>query len=1077
MRQILFSTVLFLLSNIAFSADEFIHFNTNNEKLNHNTVNAIFHDKLGYVWVATNNGLNKLDAYQTTIYQHIKNDSTTVSANFINTVFVDSDNDLWIGNLGGDVKVFERKKNEFVSLSQNTEHFNIKNITAFSQDKLGNIWIGTEGNGVYKYNKTNGEIKNFDLEKHDPAKRTNSNVNVIFCDNEGDIWIGMTKAEVFMIDPRTDQISYYGLLREQAGFKQVGSIMGIGQLADSTVLFATWNGNLYEFNKQHHTQIQLRHSPAFFNNASLTDLTIDNDNNIWLGTWENGLFKLCPSTSQLSNFIHNANKPGSIVSNAINSLHIDKQKNKLWIGTTNNGLSVLSLQTKMFSTLNPDISAENAINVYSIIKDQNENLWIGTRGNGLWMVNPTTGETRNYLSEQHNGLNSNAILTLKMDTDGKIWIGTDGSFVCFFDPKSQSFTQVPFGTDWSQAVFAIEESPNYIWAGTWGGGIKKIDKKTLQYTSINFDANDQYRNTVFDLAMHDSVLWIADIGIGLIRYNTVNNTTKKYSQTEGCKNCPSERILDIFVQSDTLLYLGTDGDGLHAFNIFTETFRRIDYQQNETSNVVQAIVTDNNENLWIASTFGLTCMDKQHNTFHYFKHNGLSNNQLNKGALLFDWDSTILFAGTTEGINYANTDHIILDSKPSPPIFTKLFISNRIIEKPNKRNLQQTIDVASEIVVYPNEKTITIHFSSMDFTPTFRNSYLYQLSGFDDNWIENDHEVNFVQYTNLNPGEYILKVKSKNSDGIVSDAESEIKIIIKPAFWQTLFFKILIALAGIWLILLFYQIRNRNLIKAKLNLEEKVKQRTREIEMQKEHIEQQKRDLEIANETKKKFLSIISHDLKNPILNIDDLTSLIIKFHKSPNNEPIDEFLCALKSASSNTLNLLDNLLIWARTQTDKIEIKPETIEANEIIKATLTICKPLANRKNINIISPQQNTFKIIVDRNTIETVLRNIITNAIKYSEPNSSINIELQRTNNEIVFCISDKGIGMSEEIQNSLFRIDKVISKTGTQDETGTGMGLIICKEFIQLNGGKIWVESIENEGSTFNFSVPGAKSSN
>ncbi|MBN2261828.1 MAG: hypothetical protein JW735_02885, partial [Prolixibacteraceae bacterium] len=509
MRQILFLVILSLLSSITFSANEFVHFNTNNEKLNHNTVNAIYHDEQGYVWVATNNGLNKLDAYQTTVYQHIKDDSTTVSANFTNTVFVDSNNDLWIGTLGGGVNIFDRNKNEFISLNQTNELFNSKNITAFNQDKLGNIWIGTEGDGVYKYNKKSGQITNFDLEKYDPAKRTNSNVNVIYCDNEGDIWIGMTKAEVFMIDPQSDQISYYGLFREQAGFKQVGSIMGIGQLADSTMLFATWNGNLFEIDKQQHTQMQLRLNPAFFNNASLTDLTIDNDNNIWLGTWENGLFKLCPSSSQLIHFVHNANKPGSIVSNAINSLHFDKQKNKLWVGTTNNGMSVLSLQPKMFKPLVPDVYSETKINVYSIIKDQYENIWIGTRGNGLWMINHDTGETKNYLSEQHNGLNSNSILTLKPGSDGKIWIGTDGSFVSFFDPKSQSFTQVPFGTDWSQAVFAIEESPNYIWAGTWGGGIKKIEKKTLQYSSINFDADDQYRNTVFDLAMHDSILWVA----------------------------------------------------------------------------------------------------------------------------------------------------------------------------------------------------------------------------------------------------------------------------------------------------------------------------------------------------------------------------------------------------------------------------------------------------------------------------------------------------------------------------------------------------------------------------------------
>ncbi len=1066
------SSIFILLGITLFgkeSNEKFISFSTGNGKLTHNTVEAIARDSFGYIWVATNYGLNRLDGYQTDNFINNPNDSNSISSNHIKALLVDKSNDLWIGTIGGGLDKYDQLTHNFIHFTPENSGISSPNISSIAEDKDGNIWLGTSGNGIAKLIKETGQFEQYKLSTVDPYQRSNSNVDRLFCDSQGNIWAGLNQGEVFKIDVKTKKIIYYGLYKEQPGFEEIGSIKGIGETKSGILLFATWNGFLYELNPKIGKQIGLVEKTKKITDSFLSDISIDSEDNIWISTWQDGLIKIDQTNKEVSTYRKNRLYPSSLGSNALNKLFIDKQNN-LWIGSLDNGVSLLPLRDKMFKTLkieDPQSPRPIEINAYSIIRDHNNNLWIGTRGQGLWQYNLVTHETENYQSKE-----TNSILDLKLSDDGKIWIGTDGNFVSSFDTKTKQFQTLNHsGDDWSQAIFTMSENKEFLWGGTWGGGIKKIDKKTRKYTSINFDEKDQFRNAVFDIELQDSILWIANVGIGLIKYNIKTGTHKSYSHSDAFPEFPKERIIDIYVESPNSLLISTDGAGLYQFIPSEEKAQRVCNTELLSSNIIQSAINDRDGNLWIASISGISLFDrKKEKIYNFDKHNGLINSQLNKGALFYDKISNVLYTGGVEGINYTNPSSIIIDSIVSPVVITDLKILGKSITKPNQRNIQKPINLADKIDLYRKDKIITLHFSSMEYNPSLKNKYQYKLEGFEKEWTETSYSKNFVQYTNLYPGEYKFVVKACSSDGLYSNNETAIQIIVHPAFWQTIYFYILIALALALAIFIYLKNRTQKLVEAKERLEQKVAERTSEIQLQKEQIEKQNQDLEIANQTKNKFLSIISHDLRNPISSIDQMANLICMQYGKVSGEKMQLYFEALKNSSSQTLNLLDSLLIWAHTQTNRITIKKEQILVDDLITETASSCSSVANKKNIELKFPPKSNLKAFVDKNTIETVLRNLVTNAIKFTPENGKIEVQVEDKGSDVVFKVTDNGVGMKEEVMSNLFKIEKLTSRPGTSGERGSGLGLILCFEFLALNGGKIWVESELGKGSTFYFTV-------
>ena len=1074
MHRLIFYLFL-VLSFSAYSNEldgNFINFNFGNGHLMHNTVEAITRDNFGYVWVGTNYGLSRLDGYHSVNFTNDPDNLKTISSNHIKVLFTDSSDDLWIGTIGGGLNKFLRNSNEFIYYLPNDTCNSISsnNISAITEDLDGNIWIGTYGKAINKLDKKTGLFTFFDLEKYDPFQRYNTNIYSLFCDKAGFIWAGATNSELYRIDPKTNNVQFFNLSHVNEA-SDIGSITGIAQTKNGELIFSTWYGHLFILYPNTNFNFQVLKYPQYFNFSVLSDIKIDHNENLWVSTWNNGLYKIDLKNNTKQHLQLNNKIASNLISNSINRLFIDKEQN-LWTCYLDKGISLLSLKEKMFKSLDLSNDKFNFQNVFSIIKDNNENLWIGSRGQGLWKYNLKTKETVNYLAEDNSGLSNSSILTLEYSKDNKLLIGTDGNFLNILDLNTNKFTAVKQqANNWSSAVFAIAENDNFIFAGTWGGGIKKIDKKTLTYTSINFDVKDLLRNSIFDLDIIDSTLWIANVGIGLIKYNLINDSYKIYNKSENYPGFPIERINDIHVENYNSLWLSTDGGGCFHFIPSTEKITNITKNYNISNNVIQSVITDKNNELWISTFSGIIHIKSSMNKFYDFNsHNGINNTQLNKSTTFFDKESNIIYTGGVEGVNYFNPDNIIIDSLVNEVIITGIDIMGKNIFYPNHTNLSKSIDVADTLYINNKEKVITIHFSSMEFTPSMKSRYFYQLEGFSDKWIESPYKTNFVQYTNLFPGEYTFRIKACNGHGICNENETTLKIIVRPAFWQTLLFKILILLIVIILIFLYTRERYQTLLNAKKSLEINVSERTSEIQKQKDQIEKQNKDLEIANGAKNKFFSIISHDLRNPLSTIDQLIQLINMQYGTASEEKMRSYFDMLKNASTRTIELLDDLLIWARTQTNRITIKKANIQLDELFYGVASYCYPLAQKKKIELVIPLHIKMNVFVDKNTIQTVLRNLITNAIKFSHENSKVTIHVEDKNDNIVISVRDNGIGLTKLEKENLFKIENLFTRTGTNGETGTGLGLILCYEFLALNNGKIWVESEHGKGSTFSFSI-------
>lgn len=1051
------------------------YFNTENGMLMHNSVESVVRDSMGFIWVGTNYGLNRLDGYHTDIYTHVPDDSTSISNNYIKDLFVDSRGRLWIGTIGGGLNRFHYPDNSFIHYHafETSGKPSGQNVSAITEDHFGNIWIGVIGMGVSMLEPETGKFKHYGIERFNPDFQRNSNISNLHCDRDGNIWVGFDFDQngIFKIDPEKDEISFHGEPLISPDYQNVGPVLGIDEMEDGTLLFTIWNGKLYKMNPRTDRHIKLVYGPEFFGNAHLTGIAIDRQENIWISTWEKGLFLLDKNFRLISQYSNSPNKANTLSSNAINDLYLENDL--LWVSTREQGVNLLVLQPRMFNTIDPEpVSGISEIDAHSIATDGKGTIWVGSRGQGLWRYQTTNGMLKQYSRERYPGLVNNNILCLHIDQDGLVWMGTDGDFTGTFNPRTESFRFVPHFEGIWNSVYALAETDSFMWCGTWGTGIKKLNKKTLQYSTINFDTLNQYNNTVFDIEKIDNDLWISSYGLGLIRYHLADGTIHILNQDQRYKGLfPDETINDLYVDENKRLWLSTSGGGLIQFDPKSGLIKHYDKTSGLTSNVVQAFIIDSLGNRWISTNEGVTLMQaKQNQIYTFYKHNGLKFNHLNMSALVYDDFSKMVFVGSPKGLSFCSVNGVAVNTMARRVVITGLQVNGEEVKKGRTAFSENTIELAQTIWLDHTHDIFSLRFSSMEFSPSFKSRYLYKLQGFNDQWTEVTHDRNSVQFTNLDPGTYFFSVKASNNDGIYYLPETTIKIVIKPAFWQTLAFKLLLVLLLIALVGLFYYLRYKALINNQIKLEQMVKERTAEINRQKEQIVQQNHDLEIANQTKDKFFSIIGHDLKNPISIIDQFNELLLLEHQVLTRETTVRYYEILKKTSGQTIKLLDDLIMWARTQSKHIKMDKQLLPLELLFRNNFLQCEALAQNKKIKLKHLASQTLFVWADEQSIQTVLRNLTINAIKFSRENAEIEISASEQGDHINICVKDQGIGMSKAIRENLFRMENPVSRTGTAGEKGTGLGLIICKEFVSLNGGQLSVESEEGKGTRICFTL-------
>jgi signal transduction histidine kinase len=419
----------------------------------------------------------------------------------------------------------------------------------------------------------------------------------------------------------------------------------------------------------------------------------------------------------------------------------------------------------------------------------------------------------------------------------------------------------------------------------------------------------------------------------------------------------------------------------------------------------------------------------------------------------------LLYFGGNESVDYFDPRAVEKWSEPeAKPRITDVMIDGRRAVTERLKNIEDN----PVVVLKYNDRMISLRFTSLRFNEQKSNTTRYKLENFNEEWIYPQNEQ-VATFTNLKPGKYRFLLEVKGNNGSWINLDSPLILIVNPPFWRTVPFYIISVLLVITLLYAFHRYQSKQYIKRQKELEFEIEKRTVELVKKNE-------ELEAANKSKAKFFSIISHDLRSPFSSVIGILDLLNEPENGIDDTKKNELLDFASVSAKNTFDLLETLLTWARSQMNQIEFKPAIYDLGALLKNNIELKQITAGSKDITLINKVPSKLEAFYDNDMIHTVARNILGNALKFTNKGGDIVVSALISGGEAVVSIADTGVGMSADEMKNLFELG-VKSKNGTQGERGTGLGLIICKEFIEKNNGKIWVTANEPQGTVFHFTLP------
>jgi len=1064
-----------------------------NEGLSNGYVNNIFQDSWGFVWVGTENGLNRFDGLKFKTYYYDQKDSASLSGPDANYITEDTSGRIWVMT-NRNFCWYNRNTDSFVRKQLKVRGQVIKklSINACLIDRNGFLWIGS-ANGIFRIKIYNNpdldnaivEAEEYRLEEED-VEEVYRNVYPSFVeDNDGKLWIVSYSNKLFYFNSILNKIVSYRIENpyvSEFSNQWKGCFVdrnGDMYIAINNVGLLVWERqrNLFSLYKPNGTDSGPR-------GTILSAVAEDNNGLIWISDRNSEGISIFNKVTRKFTYCQSEKmNPYSLDINKINCLYRDRT-GSMWVGSIMgiNKYTPGKLKFNRYFSYPDRTDKLSSNNILCFAESRSGDLWIGTDGAGLNRFNRKTGRFTQYRHDpsDNRSLSSDAIISITEDHEGTLWMGTyDGGLARMKDGVFSRFLPDPdnrYSISNRNIWYALEDSKGNLWVATLTSGLDLFDRKTGRfhhYINNPADSTSICDNSLIEL-YEDSrhQLYItSNNGISVIDLNAYDFSDqapalkfKNLLHNEN-RNSISNNVANCIKEDNHgNMWFGTKGSGLDKLDIKTGIFTNYSLKDGIPGNSIYSILLDNDENLWLGTSKGLAKFNPETKDVEIFSmDDGILNTSLKSKALKTK-DGEMYFGGP-DGFNSFFPEQVKFKQNKNKPaviitgfdIFNKPVPVNRQFDK--RIILTEDICVTREVTLTYNENYFSFDFIALDFTSPKSNKYAYMMKNFDHEWINcgTKHEANF---TNLNPGEYTFMVKGSNNEGTWNDNYTSLKIIILPPWWKTWWFRLIVILFIIVSVAATFFLRIRKLKKQKMLLEQTVAAKTAE--------------LSLLNASKDKFFSIIAHDLKNPFSSIIGFSSIM---QETPGLEDISEYRiisAKIHSSAVQTYRLLENLLEWANSQSKKLKFIPVPMNLNELVNDEFELMNEIATAKNIDLSFNIEDSLTIIADRNMMKTILRNLITNAIKFTHRNGKVVVEARHIDGNIEISVKDSGIGMSEETMSKLFLLDADLSAKGTENEKGTGLGLFLCKEFVEKHGGRIWAASEEDKGSVFYFNVPGSK---
>ncbi len=1075
--------------------------------LSNDEVLTVAQDSVGYMWFGSVNGLNRFDGINFKIYTTSINDSNSIPDNNIFKILNDSKGRLLIATAKG-LCIYNRLHDNFTRI--NINEGSVKSgfsIWTILEDKYGNYWLGTQGAGLIKISYNFHFIHQYGNSQFDNSGLSSNYIWSLYEDKEGIIWIGDQEGNICSLNP------YYGKIDKNLSTNYSSIIDDIIEDNNGNLIVCSFSGVKFykpkKVLKNLQSFIELHNIKLLDNNLNERDRVYQClygfDHNLWF--LDKKGFRVYNSlTNSIIQSASAACPFGIPYSNISQQLISDKQGN-IWIGTHKTGIVLFNKMYKNF--LSSGVKYKDKL-LTSIFEDSEGNLWIGINGEGIYYTDNKKGITMHFSSDNVSkyGFNTQSDFVTYETADHELFIGTyEGLYS--YNKKTSHFKNYIYNPQISSCINhydirdIFEDPKGKIWVATNGGGINILDRETRTFSHIMKNVNHPDSGIVDNYCLHflndkNGNLWIGTYN-GFTKYDRTNNRFYNFSNDN--KTILSQNwVVALCEDEKSNIWMGT-ANGVDVYDQKSNTFKYYFKKDGLPDNVISGLQSDKNGNIWISTAQGLCKYDNSSKKFiTYTKADGLEVTDYSLNCCFKNKKGELYFGGNGGYVSFSPDE--IKQNPYSPKVIItnlKLFYENVPVSEAKNSVLKQQISHTKEITLNYNQNFITFEYIALNYLNPEKNQYSYQLVGFDKKWW-NVGPRREVTYTNLNPGNYIFRVKASNSDGVWNNNPTEIIIHIIPPFWKTAWFICLLIIMTLSLAFSYYRYRVKNIVKRNQELEDIVIERTEEIRLQnhvledqadrlnetnalleerQQHIEEQSEEilaqrdqLSQLNATKDKLFSILAHDLRNPFNIILGYSELLVSDFKKLSEEKINKFLDSIHKSAFSGNTLLDNILQWSRAQTGRISYEPEEQHLLTVSNEVINLLEGNAQQKEITICQLITPDIVVFADENMLKTILRNLISNAIKFTPVKGQITLSAEISiDNTVVVTVSDTGVGIPEPTIKNLFEINNTVSTKGTAKETGTGLGLIICKEFVSKHKGKIWVQSQVNNGSTFYFQLP------
>ncbi len=1126
---------------------KFEHY-TADEGLSQSTVKCIQQDELGFMWFGTTNGLNQFDGLQFNSFHFIPQDSCSLTSSNITTLFEDSKGNLWIGTEKG-LNLFKRATNNFQRfnyLENNLNSLPHNYIHDLLEDSAGNLWIATKG-GLCKYDIQANRFERFTKEDSPSKGMSSNNVRCLYEDSNKDLWIGYFGLDGLQKYNAQDQL-FTTILYDQEEkdssaldvtvwdiFEDSRANFWLGTDEYGLLLLDRKTGAYQVFQENEQNKISI-------NASTITDIDEDNEGNLLLATEGGGLNVLNlenfdGKTPQFAAYQVEPLNVYSINDNFLKSIYKDKS-GLVWIGTKDSGVNKIDKGIQKFTHYQSNqIAVNNLTNkdIWSIMQDHVGSVWVGT-ADGLNRIDEERINIDYFFHTpgEPSTLTGNHIYSIYQDKNLDIWVGTDEGlnhlpFAKILAPSFIQYRQEAGVSNTLSSNFIssmIEDDDGNFWIGT-NRGLNLMNRKDGTFEQFYNPKRGEYDNIRCLLLDKKQRLWLGTAK-GLIRFNTKRKKFTNYVSEEGNPKSLSSNIIHcLFEDPKGNLWLGTP-EGL---NKLTETGGKISFESftrtnNLPDNTIYGIRGDRKGNLWLSTNTGLTRFDPRKGGIKNFTNkDGLQDGEFNPNSSYKNYKGELFFGGS-DGLNMFLPKELPINQQEPQVVLTDFMIDYKSVPMVAGGQLEEHISVADQVTLFPEDgnKSFSFRFAALNYTQSNKNTYAYKLENKDDTWKYPNQNIAF--YDNVPPGNYIFRVKAANNDGVWNEKGTSIKVVIKPTFVQTFYFKAILILGTIGLGYLIYLNRVRSLRQRSVTLEKMVKERTEELEKQTHQLESQQEQLEHKNielastvktlkETQQqlvvseKMASLgqltagIAHEINNPInfissnvqalkMDFQDMQNVLKKVKELEKTtdpkklttelihlgqqldfdlleEEISELLAGIERGTERTVNIVSSLRTFSRNSTDNFA----KADIHEGLDSTITILNSQFNG-HITIEKAYGNLPPIKCQISRLNQVFLNIINNSIQAINAKSNgvlhpglIKITTKKMGAQVQISIKDNGSGMNKETQKRLFEPFYTTKDVGE----GTGLGLSISYGIIEQHKGKIDVFSSLGEGTEFLIYLP------